>query len=162
MTTRCFVLFCSLLVALGLAGCRDAGQSALKAGTTASGDADPNLGAGGPRPGALAPPPEAPPKVSWPAGWRLLDEGRFGADQLSVAWYHLDAGQQPADESVAAALAALRAVVGRLEFEDLSQATRQRQAIGQIRGSLAWGSVEASGEGEATRVVVLLEARPGI
>ncbi|MDQ7007022.1 MAG: hypothetical protein Q9Q40_07300 [Acidobacteriota bacterium] len=100
--------------------------------------------------------------MPWPKSWRLLDQGRFGASPLSVAWYRLDAGQLPAEESVAAALEALRTIVGRPEFEDLSRHPSEEQAIGQIRGTLAWASVEAGGNGDGTRVVVLLEALPGV
>jgi len=105
---------------------------------------------------------EPPPHVEWPAGWRLLDEGRFGGGETSTAWYQLDAGELPPDEAAEAGVRALRGLVGTLDQENLSVTSATGRAVGQISGSLAWGAVDARGTDDGTEVRVLLELKAGV
>ncbi len=108
------------------------------------------------------PPAPPPPRIRWPSGWRLLDSGSFGREGDAVAWYRLEASSLPAGQAASEALQALRPVTGATEVEHLSSpSATPGRAVGQIRGSLFRGAVDARSGPNATSVLVLLESHPG-
>ncbi len=97
----------------------------------------------------------------WPKDWHLAQRGRFGGDEHPVVWFQLEAGQTPVDEAASAALDAIRAIAGRILFEDLAFTPEDECALAQIRGSRLQGAVEAAREHGATLVRATLEVKPG-
>ena len=104
----------------------------------------------------------APPRLDWPEGWRLVDQGRFGTRRSPVIWYQLEAGDTPRDEAASLALETLRPLLGTLSFEDVSFLPEEDRAIAQFRGALARGAIETGSQRETTTVRVILETKAGV
>jgi hypothetical protein len=112
---------------------------------------------------AAAPAPEqnaTPPsllQLEWPAGWKVIDQGRAGPERLPVVWYRVTAPGADAEGSARLALAALRAAAGTIAFEDVAVAANHQKAIAQLRGSRLKGALQTVAGASTTDVRVTLE-----
>lgn len=104
----------------------------------------------------------APPRLDWPGGWRLVDQGRFGTRRSPVIWYQLEAGDIPLDEAASVALETLRPLAGTISFEEVTFLPGEKRAVAQVRGALARGAIESRSQRETTTVRVILETKAGV